>query len=270
MSRKNQPYLPLYVQDFMTDEKLAECSAESTGVYIRLMCLFHKSDPYGMILLKQKDKQTNKQIENFCLKLVKHLPYSFEVIHRSLTELISEDVLQIDKDKLFQKRMVKDADKSEKRSVAGRKGGKKTQEKDGFAQAKSEISAQAKSEANTEIENEIDIDNDNNGIKKYKYYDIENEALVLINSFTSNDDLRKSIMDFVEHRKVSVPPALTFRALQLFLMELKDTGVSEQEQARLLNRAISGGWKTIYPPRASAKEQDDYTAKVARGEINLD
>ena len=43
MALRDQPYLPLYVQDFLTDEKLAECSAMATGVYIRLMCIMHKS-----------------------------------------------------------------------------------------------------------------------------------------------------------------------------------------------------------------------------------
>ena len=43
MALRDQPYIPLYVQDFMTDEKLSECSAESTGVYIRVMCIMHKS-----------------------------------------------------------------------------------------------------------------------------------------------------------------------------------------------------------------------------------
>ena len=46
MSLRNQPYIPLYVQDFMTDERLNECSAAANGVYIRLMCLMHKSEEY--------------------------------------------------------------------------------------------------------------------------------------------------------------------------------------------------------------------------------
>ena len=41
MARKDLPYLPLYVQDFLTDEKLMECTASATGVYIRIMCVLH-------------------------------------------------------------------------------------------------------------------------------------------------------------------------------------------------------------------------------------
>ena len=64
MALRNQPYLPLYVQDFMTDEKLNECSPAANGIYIRLMCILHKSETYGQILLKQKYKQNESKIEN--------------------------------------------------------------------------------------------------------------------------------------------------------------------------------------------------------------
>lgn len=155
MALRDQPYLPLYIQDFLTDEKLAECSAEATGVYIRLMCLLHKSDPYGKILLKQKYKQTDKQILNFASQVAKNLPYDLLIIQRSLTELYSEDVIQIDGDFLYQKRMVKDSEISDKRASAGKNGGKSTQEKNkDFAKK----FAKAKYKANTE--NEIDIENE--------------------------------------------------------------------------------------------------------------
>lgn len=143
MSLRNQPYLPLYVQDFLTDEKLAECSAQSTGVYIRLLCIMHKSDEYGKILLKQKDKQTTEQVKNFALKLAKQMPYSELIITESLTELIDEKVIHLDNDYIYQKRMVKDNLISEERSKAGKKGGE-------FAQAK----LKAKLKANSESEDE--------------------------------------------------------------------------------------------------------------------
>lgn len=143
MALRDQPYLPLYVQDFLTDEKLMECSATATGVYIRLMCVMHKSDEYGCILLKQKDKQTSKQTKNFALKLARFMPYSIDEISDGLDELLSEGVLIIEGDKMLQKRMVKDNEISIKRADAGREGGKQTQKL-----------AKAKSEANTESENE--------------------------------------------------------------------------------------------------------------------
>jgi uncharacterized protein YdaU (DUF1376 family) len=150
MSLRNQPYLPLYVQDFLTDEKLIECSALATGVYIRLMCIMHKSDEYGTILLKQKDKQNTQQILNFAAKLAKHMPYPEVEIIAGLTELLNEGVLQIEGDVLSQKRMVKDNNLSEKRSDAGKKGG--------FASSFAKANIQANSQANSESESEDEID----------------------------------------------------------------------------------------------------------------
>ena len=78
MALRDQPYLPLYVQDFLTDEKLMECSASATGIYIRIMCIMHKSDEYGVILLKQKDKQSTNQIISFTIKLALYMTYCFD------------------------------------------------------------------------------------------------------------------------------------------------------------------------------------------------
>ena len=166
MALRDQPYFPLYVQDFLTDEKLSECSAQSTGVYIRIMCLMHKSEQYGNILLKQKHKQTDKQILNFALLLAKHFPYSVDVIESSLTELIEEGVLIMQGDLLIQKRMVKDNELSIKRAESGKRGGIKSL-------GKQDVFAQAKLQANTENEIETediieDINKDENIIKNNK------------------------------------------------------------------------------------------------------
>lgn len=165
MALRNQPYLPLYVQDFASDEKLAECSAESTGVYIRLMCLMHKSEEYGVILLKQNDKQKSSTCLNFATKLARHFPYSVEVIERSLDELVANGVVTMEDDRLIQKRMVKDNRISLSRSAAGKKGGDKTT----FAQAKKQAKGQAKHQANSENENEYV--GDIKSLKKTKYAD---------------------------------------------------------------------------------------------------
>ena len=159
MALRDQPYIPLYVQDFMTDEKLSECSAESTGVYIRVMCIMHKSQEYGTVLLKQKDEQNPSKIKNFAVKLHRLMPYSVDVIERSLTELVDEEVLTIEGDVLMQRRMVRDGNISLIRANAGSKGGKAAQGKSvagSFAKAKK----QAKEQANTEYEYEDEIEDE--------------------------------------------------------------------------------------------------------------
>lgn len=155
MAIRDQPYLALYVQDFMTDEKLINCSASSVGVYIRLMCFLHKCEEYGKVLLKQKFKQNAKPVENFALQFANILPYDIDVIRAAFYELLDENVIYIDDNMLYQKRMVKDSELSDKRAKNGSSGGKKTQSNNkNFASN----FAKAKSKANSE--NEIDIDNE--------------------------------------------------------------------------------------------------------------
>lgn len=116
--RKRQPYLKLYVQDFLSDEKLNECSAEATGVYIRLMCIMHKNEEYGVIRLKPKDKHTGKVVADLARKLARQMPYEVKVIERSLDELLDEGVLSLDGELLYQKRMVHDGKVSAARAAA--------------------------------------------------------------------------------------------------------------------------------------------------------
>jgi len=194
MALRDQPYLPLYIQDFMTDEKLTECSASATGVYIRIMCLMHKSEHYGKILLKQKYKQnveqttkqsteqsteqtfkqSSKHISNFACQLAKHLPYDYLTIMKALEELLTENVIYLDGDTLVQKRMVKDNEISEIRSKSGKKGGAKSIEnRINFAQAKVQAKTQAKVQANTEYENENYISSlTNTEIKDFIDFDL--------------------------------------------------------------------------------------------------
>jgi len=115
----------------------------------------HKSEQYGTILLKQKDKQSVKQIENFCLKIAKQLPYDYDTILSGLTELINEGCLQIDGDTLVQKRMVNDYELSLKRSKSGSIGGKNSRNNESTSLDFAKAKVKANDEANSD--NEIDI-----------------------------------------------------------------------------------------------------------------
>jgi len=162
MALRDQPYLPLFIQDFLTDEKLAECSASATGVFIRLMCLMHKSENYGKILLKQKYKQTGKHVSDFAIQVAKQMPYELPVVEAALIELLEERVLRIEGDFLVQKRMVKDGEISDKRAVAGKTGGKKTQDRNKVI---AYDFAKANDKANTENEIENETESDDEDIK---------------------------------------------------------------------------------------------------------
>lgn len=177
MALREQPYLPLYVQDFISDEKLRECSAESVGVYIFLMCVMHKNEEYGKITLNQKyftnticlsKIQANPEIcLNFATMLSKQMPFPVPVIERSLNELLNEKVICLDGQTLIQKRMVKDCEISQKRAVSGSSGGK--QRIDNLpiiCSSKIQANPQAKSKQNTESENEYVIKDESESVIK--------------------------------------------------------------------------------------------------------
>ena len=108
---------------------------------------------------------------NFASMLLRQMPYSMSEIHDGLEELLDNKIIEIEGDYLLQKRMVKDGELSEKRAVAGKKGGEKTLEiclgkmssKSGSKSGSKNIS---KIEANSENEN--DIENEYN-IKKFSF-----------------------------------------------------------------------------------------------------
>lgn len=227
MSLRDKPYLPLYIQDFITDEKLIECSAAATGVYIRLMCLMHKSKRYGTILLKQKDKQNVKQNINFAHKLVKQLPYTYEVILSALDELISEEVLEIKGDYLIQSRMVEDNRISDLRSESGKKGGEKTSKK----------FASSKSGAKTDIDNESKSDNESNK---------EKEELIFPYSSQDFMDVWNILVQQKKWRNK------THTALQASLKLLSD--VPEEDAIVAIVTAISGNYQGIFPKKIKRHE----------------
>lgn len=231
MALRDQPYLPLYIQDFLTDEKLIECSASATGVYIRLMCIMHKSDEYGKILLKQKDKQTPSNIENFALKVSRQMPYHYDEIKSAIGELVEEEVIYIDGDYLVQRRMVKDNDISSKRSVSGKIGGNKRC----FAQAK----VQAKVQANSEYENE----NENRNEDKDR-----NENAIGMPKYLS--DLWPDYLVTRKNKKA----ARTQSALKRILDKLEKLAPDNQNMQReILAQSIDSGWVDVFPLRQNSK-----------------
>ena len=123
MALRNQPYLPLYIQDYMTDEKLNMCSWQTQGIYVKILCILHKQEIYGKILFKQIDKQNLSRVFNFACILIRLIPCQIQDMILALEELLENGVLKMDDNSLYQKRMVKDGEISEARSMAGKKGG---------------------------------------------------------------------------------------------------------------------------------------------------
>ncbi len=268
MALRDQPYLPLYVQDFLTDERLCECSAESTGVYIRLMCLMHKSERYGEILLRQKDRQSDQQILNFAGKLARQMPYDTGTIARSLAELLDEGVLSIDGDRLFQRRMVKDNEISEKRSAAGAKG---AMQKNGYGKGPSKTpgkhggKAGAKHPANSE--NEIESENEYEIESEYKeggISSVEEEPTPqertgkrkdAFDSFANGDRELLAALRGFEKMRQKIKKPLTDDAKTRALKKLVGLAEDREAQIAILNQSEDQCWQGLFALRDSDWKQ---------------
>lgn len=123
MALTDQPYLPLYVDDWMNNNKLKLCTLSSRGLMIQIMCVMHKSENYGVVKLKAKFKQNESKIKNFASQLSKLCNCEYEETFAALSELVEENVLIIEEDEILSNRMVKDFSLSNIRKEAGRKGG---------------------------------------------------------------------------------------------------------------------------------------------------
>ncbi len=222
MALRNQPYIPLYVQDYLTDEKLNMCSLETQGFYIKLMCILHKSEEYGIILLKQRDKQNKNIALNFAVKISKQLPIQIIIIEKCLLELVDENVILIENDKLIQKRMVKDNSISEERAKSGKKGGVKTQS---FAKAK----VKAKSEDVNEdeyVNKDVNVNIDLN-----KIIDIYNDVCL---------NLPK--VQKLTKQRIS---ALKARMKEYSLAQIGDV-IQNTADSNFLNGKNNRGWKADF------------------------
>jgi uncharacterized protein YdaU (DUF1376 family) len=273
MALRNQPYLPLYVQDFMSDEKLRECSAESVGVYIFLMCLMHKSDEYGKITLTDKyiclSKTPSKTQAGastvatpFAHMLAKHLPFTQDVIERSLDELLCEKVIKQEGNSIIQKRMVKDCEISTKRALAGSKGGqKRVENEEEFAKANS----QAKDQANSEYESEY-VNEDDNTTKEYKKTKKEKKNKEGQFEISVPDYLTESFASFVEMRKAKKSP-MTEHAKELMLKKLYELSSDRDEQVAILNQSTVGSWTNIYSLKDNSQYQKPQQREVPLTEV---
>ena len=261
MALRDQPYLPLYIQDIMTDEKLNECSAATHGIFIKgIMCLMHKSEQYGKILLKQKDKQSTDQIKNFAVKMKKHLPYEVEEIQTALVELLTEKVLKIEGDSLCQKRMIEDNRISELRAQSGKKGA----EKKDFAKANTKANQQANSPTNTQANSENEYESENESVSGIELKEKESEKNSIDESVPreSNDHMTEEWFAKIFDSNYMGSLTMPFRGLNL-QQELSDFKVKVRGAPSEYKRD-SGGIRNafLYQLRQAREKKTGKPVKV--------
>lgn len=262
MALRDQPYLPLYVQDFLTDEKLMECSAQSTGVYIRLICLMHKSETYGQIKLKNN---SGDLVKSFASQLAKHFPYDFHIVEKSLVELLNEKVLTMEGDFLIQKRMVKDNQISLLRANSGKIGGKKTQESN-FAKANAKAKTEANHKANPEYEIEIESKED---LKIKNFKEEEKEKLKKEKDF--NPLFGKMIEAWKLWLKYKPKKFKNENSEAIGRKKFFELCGGEDGNAfAIVENSIANGWAGLFPINQKQSNQIQQTSKIETMRSNVD
>ncbi len=202
MALTNQPYLPLYVDDYLSDEKLNQCESSSEGIYIRVMGIMHKSKEYGNVILTPFDEAKHKQkanklkanfeqnenknllqylnidVDAFYLMVCKvqsMIGRDLTLVTNALTDLLGNDVLQFSNKMLTQKRMKKDGEKSKIRANAGAKGGKKEKETLSKKEAKAK---QFPVNGNVIVNENVDVNKNETGKKEKAGEKIKAEKII--------------------------------------------------------------------------------------------
>lgn len=257
MALTNQPYLPLFVDDWMNNNKLKMCSAAAHGVMISIMCIMHKEASYGKILLKQKFKQSDNQIKNFASQVAKLSSFDSHDVEVYLSELLSEGVLLLEDDALICSRMVKDFEVSKKRANAGRSGGNSNKSKN-FAYAKdkanNEIEQEAKPEANAVIvngyvnviENESKNVNEN-GISKTKKVKLEiSKSEILFPFSTETFKVQWQLWKTYKAKEHNFKYK-SIQSEQASLVELSNLSQGHENVAiAIMNQSMAKGWKGFF------------------------
>ncbi len=103
----------------------------------------------------------------------------------------------------------------------------------------------------------------------YKKEKKKSELDIIIDSYTSNEELRKALRDFLKMRKAIKKP-MTDRAMTLILNKLDKLGNSDNEKIEVLNQSIVNSWQGIFELKhKSSKANFKEVPKINIDDIEL-
>ena len=82
--------------------------------------------------------------------------------------------------------------------------------------------------------------------KKTKKEPTQTEIDEVINAYTSNEELKATLIEFVKFRK-SIKRVMTTRALELLIKKLDRFANDDNTKIEILNESIMNGWNGIFP-----------------------
>lgn len=123
MTDRNKPWMKFFPTDWQADPALGSCSLAARGLWQEMLCIMHKAEPYGHLLVKGKPPS---------VKTIASLVRSTEAeVLPLLQELEREDVFSRKRNGvIFSRRMERDEMRSRKNRDNGKMGGNPTLSKD--------------------------------------------------------------------------------------------------------------------------------------------
>ena len=111
-----RPAFQFYPADWLTDSALQSCSLAARGLWIQMICIMHKNEPYGHLVVNGKPIKTEQ--------LARLVGEQYEIVEALLAELEEMGVFaRDDQNCIFSRRMVSDEQIRNKRAEGGKLGG---------------------------------------------------------------------------------------------------------------------------------------------------
>lgn len=157
-------------------------------------------------------------------------------------------------------------DVSRKRSEAGRKGGEKKAENSdleanakqtdskSIANAKQMPSIKTETKTKTETKNIKEKEKEKQEKEKATDKPSRGELFSWLDTLEISSELRLRVEAFIEMRKKIKKP-LTLKALQLVMVRLSELSILEEDQIKILENSIVGGWQSVYPLKENSGQK---------------
>lgn len=224
-----QPYIPLYVGDYLKDTRILPLAVR--GAWVDLILFMWDAPVRGELIGTIEDfarlMSCERSEAEFALNLLKQ------------KRTADFDLLGDGQIKIVSRKMKRDAEISKIRSEAG-KNGVKAKKQTGFAEAKQ----QAKPQQNTEVDIDNEIVFENKKERDFSKPDIDGDAIVFPHD---TEPMRKLWAAWKEVRWSNHQVSYAMHGEQADLKRFN--GMTFQQIEATILAAIAGKWKNLYPEK---------------------
>jgi hypothetical protein len=109
------------------------------------------------------------------------------------------------------------------------------------------------------IDKQLTTNNNDNNINNDNKKAIGLSLQEMIEAYTTNIDLRKTLEEFVQHRNANVKTKLSELAMTKNLKELDRLFDNDKDKIESINQTIANGWKGVFPVKNQIKKNDKVT-----------